>query len=450
VGAPGLGVTGTRTAETGPTAITGRHDHGLVNDDDTDEPISPMKFTRDDPDGERDDEDHDFEWNEATFGCGSSAVESRAYFCNSSRIVLVELSPSFLHVAADRHQGVLTPQSPVIFRSTADEVLDKRLDRIRRRHGETVIREFDIDPRISLEKDKGKGRSQGVGRFVLSEGEEGETEDEDDFYQPTPWPEQGTFGDYQNYVSDSGYGYGHEQAQDIQGKPQIFGNPHFVGNAYENHQVVAIGEDDIEGEDNDPDTVEDAGNKTPAAMFPPTPGSRPIEIEDEMVFEKSVAILDDFDDNFGDEGELSLKPRRVVTNAGSVTSNEPVSSGSDLALSGYVAVNHSGSFRGTPPPSSRKSTTSGKLKKRPPLLSGITQNQSSEKFTIIHSASSSSSSFITPPPRSFQDREFQQGQNVGSALSIKNLGRRWFKEKGGQKWEQRDYEDVIGSLKTSA
>ena len=80
MGAPGLGLAETRTAEAGPAAITGRHDHGLVNEDDTEEPISPMKFTRDDPDGERDDEDHDFEWNEATFGCGSSTVESRAYF----------------------------------------------------------------------------------------------------------------------------------------------------------------------------------------------------------------------------------------------------------------------------------------------------------------------------------------------------------------------------------
>ena len=88
--------------------------------------------------------------------------------------------------------------------------------------------------------------------------------------------------------------------------------------------------------------------------------------------------------------------------------------------------------------------------KHMPLLSGTTRSQSSEKFVATHSASSSSSSFITPPPSSFHDHGFQQTQNVGPALSIKKLGRRWFKEKSGQKWEQRDYEEVISFLKKIA
>ena len=236
--------------------------------------------------------------------------------------------------------------NPAILHSTADEVIDKRLDRIRRRHGATVVREFGVDPRISLENNKGKGRAQGVGRFVLSEGEEGETEDEDDFYQSSPRPGHGVVGDHQSCTSDHGYGYGHEQAQDIHGQPQVYGNPHFIGNAY---------------------------------------------------------------------------------------------------LSRYVTKKRGGSFRSTPPPSSRESATPRKLLKHMPLLSGTTLNQSSEKFGTLHSASSSSS-FITPPPSSFQDQGLQQIQKVGHAPSIKKFGRIAFKGKGGKKWEQRDYEEVINSL----
>ena len=332
--------------------------------------------------------------------------------------------------------------NPTIPSPTADEVIDKRLDRIRRRHGETVIREFDVDPRMSVEKDKGKGRAQGVGRFVLSEGEEGETDD-DDFYQPSPWPERGAFADYQNYISDYGYGYGHEQAQDIQAQPEAYGNPHFVGNAYETRQAVGFLEDDFEDEDSDPDVLGDAGNKTPAAVFPPRPVTRMIEIEDQMVFENPATIFDDLDD------EYPPRERRAATTTGCVTSNEPVSSSSDLALSRYTTITRGGSLRGKSPPSSRENATSKKLKKHMPLLSGTAHNQSSEKFRTTHSASSSSSSFITPPPSSFQDHGFQQPQNLGPALSIKkHFGRRWFKEKGEQRWEQRDYEEVIGSLKS--
>ena len=291
---------------------------------------------------------------------------------------------------------------------------------------------------MTLEKDKGKGRAQGVGRFVLSEGEEGETDDEGGFYRPSPRLGHDAVGDYQNYISDYGYGYGYDQAQDTHGQPEVYGNPHFVGNGYEHRQAVVVVEDDIEGEDSDPDVLSDADNKTPAAIFPPRSVLRTIEIEDEMVFEKPAAIFDDLDDD-DDDDEYLYKERRVATNVSSITPHEPVSSDSDLALSGYT--NRGGNFRGTPPPTSRESTSSRRLAKHMPLLSGTTLNQSSEKFGTMHSASSSSSSFITPPPSSFQDHD------VGPALSIKKLGRGWFKGKGGQKWEQRDYEEVIGNLK---
>lgn len=344
--------------------------------------------------------------------------------------------------ASAQYEGVLVLSNPVIMNSTADQVINKRLDRIRRRHGETVIREFGVDPRISLEKEKGKGRAHAVGRFVLSEGEEGETDEEDDFYQPSPRPGHQAFADYQNYVTDHGYGYGHDQAQDIPGQPEVYGNPNFVGNAYEYHQAS---EDvvNIEDEDSDPDAFGDADNKTPAAMFPPIP--RAFEIEDRMVFENPQTIFDDLDD----EGvENPPKERHLVTNARSLVSNEPVSSDSDLALSGYAS--RGGSFQGTPPSSSRDSTTSRKLVKRMLRLSGSTQNQSSDKFGSVHSASSSSSSFITPPPSSFQDQSFPLLQNAGPPPAItKHFGRRWFKEKGELRWEQRDYEEVIGSLKKS-
>lgn len=349
-----------------------------------------------------------------------------------------------LLIATTQYDGVLILSNTAILNSTADEVIDKRLDRIRRRHGETVIREFGVDPRISLEKEKGKGRAHGVGRFVLSEGEEGETDDEDDFYHPSPRPGHQAPADYQNYVSDHGYGYGHEQAQDIPGQPEVYGNPHFVGNAYEYHQASEDIANIIEDEDSDPDAFGDADNKTPAAMFPPKSVNGTYEIEDVMVFEKPKAIFDDLED----DNEHPRKERRVVTNARSLVSNEPVSSDSDLALSGYTS--RGGSFQGTPPSSSRDSTTSRKLVKRMLRISGATQNQSSEKFGSAHSASSSSSSFITPPPSSFQDSSFSHVQNAGPPLSItKPFGRRWFKEKDEQRWEQRDYEEVIGSLKKS-
>lgn len=351
----------------------------------------------------------------------------------------------FLHIAAHQHQGGVVLENPTILHSTANEVIDKRLDRIRRRHGETVIREFDIDPRLTLEKDKGKGRAQGVGRFVLSEGEEGETDDENDFYRPSPRLGHDVVDSYQSYIPDYeyGYGHGHKQAQDIHGQPQVYGNPHFIGNAYEHHQAVGVVEEGIEGEDSDPDALGDADNQTPAAMFPPRSVQRTIEIEDEMVFEKPITIFDDLDDDDDDH----LYRKHVITNTSSVISHEPVSSDSDLALGRYVIVNHGDSFRGTSPPSSRESATSRRLIKNIPLLSGTTHSQGPEKSWTMHSASSSSSSFITPPPSSFQDQGFQQTQNMGPVLSIKKLGRGWFKGKGGQKWEQREYEEVIGSLK---
>jgi len=319
------------------------------------------------------------------------------------------------------------------------------LDRIRRRHGETAIREFDVDPRMSPEKDKGKGRAQGVGRFVLSEGEEGETDDEDNFYQPSPRLGHDAFGNHRNYVPDCGHGYDHEQAQDTQWQPRVYGNAHSVGNAYEHHQAAWIVEGDIGDEDSDPDALGDADNKTPAAMFPPRSVLGTFEIEDKMVFERPGAIFDDLGDD--DDDKYLYGERRVTTNTSSVTSNEPVSSDSDLPLGRYVTVNRGDNFRGTPPSSLRENGTSRKLMKRMPLFSGTAHNQSSKKFGTMHSASSSSSSFIAPPPSGFQDQGFQQAQNVGPALSIKkHFGKRWFKEKGEQKWEQRDYEEVVGNL----
>jgi len=71
VGVPTLGTTETR--------IAGRSDHRSVDEDDVVEQVSPMKFTRDDSDGEHD-EDPDFWWDEASPGrSGHSVVKSRAY-----------------------------------------------------------------------------------------------------------------------------------------------------------------------------------------------------------------------------------------------------------------------------------------------------------------------------------------------------------------------------------
>lgn len=335
--------------------------------------------------------------------------------------------------------------------STADEVIDKRLDRIRRRHGETVIREFDVDPRIPLEGHKGKGRAHGVGRFVLSEGEEGETDEEEAFYRPSRGPVRWVPGDYQNYISDRGYGYGHEKAQDVSGQPEVYGNPHFVGNAYEYRQPAGNIANIIEDDESDPDTSGDADNKTPAAKFPPRSTARAFEIEDEMVFTKPKAAPDEEDDQYDEEDDYLYRPRRVVTNARSVNSHEPLSSGSDLGLGGYSTVSRGGSSMGTPPLSSRDNPTSKKFMKHMLRLSGSTHNQHSEKSGGVQSASSSSSSFITPPPSSFQDLGLPQVQNIGPPISGKKTkGRKLIKEKGGQRWEERDYEEIIGSLRKLA
>ena len=70
--------------EASPAAVSGDDDRGLVGEDDMEEPISPIKFTRDDPDGEFD-EDPIFGWDEASPGLGSHAVvDGRAYFPNFS------------------------------------------------------------------------------------------------------------------------------------------------------------------------------------------------------------------------------------------------------------------------------------------------------------------------------------------------------------------------------
>ena len=401
---------------------------GLAHGGDT-EPISPMKFVRDNSDEEPDDEDHEYRWNESSSGHGSrSAVGSCAYFSVASPCVVLS---QYFPIAPTHYGGVLVPSNLAILNSTADEVLNKRLDRIRRRHGETVIREFDVDPRIPFERNKGKGRAHGVGRFVLSEGEEGESE-EDDFYQSSPTLGHQGFGDYHNYVSVPGYGYGHEYAQYTPGQPEVYGNPHFVGNAYEYHQTIGNIVEITGDDDSDQDGSGDADNKTPAAMFPPRSVPGAFEIEDEMVFEKPT---EDDDDDY------PYRERRVVTNARSLVSNEPLSSDSDLALGSHG--NRSGSSYGTPPSSSRENTSSRSFMKHVLRRSGATQ--SSEKIGGPPSASSSSSSFITPPPTSLQDLGFQQTQGVGPPVAIKkHFGKKWFKEKG---WDEGDYEDVIGSFK---
>jgi len=66
--------------EAAPAPITGRDDRGFVEEDDTEEPVSPIRFTQDDPDGEND-EGPNFGWGEVSPGRGSrTVVESRAYF----------------------------------------------------------------------------------------------------------------------------------------------------------------------------------------------------------------------------------------------------------------------------------------------------------------------------------------------------------------------------------
>lgn len=62
------------------TRNTGRNDPGHGHGGDT-EPISPMKFVRDDSDEEFDDEELEYRWNEPSSGRVShSVVESRTYF----------------------------------------------------------------------------------------------------------------------------------------------------------------------------------------------------------------------------------------------------------------------------------------------------------------------------------------------------------------------------------
>jgi hypothetical protein len=423
------------------TRNTGRNDQGVVHGGDA-EPISPMKFVRDNSDEEFDEEDNEYRWNESRAGRdGHPMADNCACF-------LITLFPigNFLNIcaliaAAHYDDGILILSNSAILNSTADEVIGKRLDRIRRRHGETVIRAFNVDPRITLERNKGKGRAHGVGRFVLSEGEEGES-DEDDFYQSSPRPHHRAFSDYHHYVSDSGYGYGHEQAQGVPGQPEVYGNPHFVGNAYEYRQATRNLVDIAGDEDSDQDGSGDTDNKTPAAMFPPKSVPGAFQIEDEMVFEKPIDDPDEVD-------EYPYRERRVVTNARSLVPNDPVSSDSDLALGSYS--NRGSSFQGTPPSSSRENASSRSFMKHMLRRSGATQSHSSEKLPGGHSASSSSSSFITPPPTSFQDLSFQQAQNSGPPVTIKkHFGRRRFKGKGDERWEERDYEDVIGSLRKMA
>ena len=61
--------------------VTSRGHHELEDGDDTEETISPMKFTRGGSDGLRGGGGLDYEWDEASPGHGSrSAVESREYF----------------------------------------------------------------------------------------------------------------------------------------------------------------------------------------------------------------------------------------------------------------------------------------------------------------------------------------------------------------------------------
>ena len=79
--------------EVAPAPITSRDDCGLEEEDDTEEPISPIKFTQDDPDREHD-EDPNFGWDVASPGRGNrSAVESRAYFWQPLFFIWAEHSP---------------------------------------------------------------------------------------------------------------------------------------------------------------------------------------------------------------------------------------------------------------------------------------------------------------------------------------------------------------------
>ena len=329
-----------------------------------------------------------------------------------------------MSIAATSIEGVLVSSNTTVLNPTANEVINKHLDRMRHRRDETAIRESGVDPKISIEKEKGKSRAHGVDQVVLSEGEEGETDDEDDFYQPSPWPGRQTFADYQNCVSDRGYGYGHDLAQDLSGQPEVYGNPHFVGTAYGHHRASGNVTEDA---DSDPGAFEDADNKTPAVTFPPRSVARMLEIEDEMVFERPKAIFKDLED----DDEYPHKERRAVTNARPLTSNEPVSSDSDLALGGERS--RGSSFQDTRPSSSHYNSTSRKLVKQKPHPPMTTQNQSNEKFGSIRSVSSSSS-FVTSPPSSFQDPSFPYFQNTGRPTP-KPFGRKWGKEKGGQRWK---------------
>lgn len=76
-----MGVAGTRINEVVSPTVTGRGSRGVADEDDMEESISPIEFTRNNPDGGRDGLGLDFGWDETSPGPGGrSAVESRAYF----------------------------------------------------------------------------------------------------------------------------------------------------------------------------------------------------------------------------------------------------------------------------------------------------------------------------------------------------------------------------------
>jgi hypothetical protein len=73
-----VGSSGLTTTE---TRLTSRGHLGPEDGDDTEDTISPMKFTRRGSGGGRDYRGRDYVWDETSPGYGSrSAVESRGYF----------------------------------------------------------------------------------------------------------------------------------------------------------------------------------------------------------------------------------------------------------------------------------------------------------------------------------------------------------------------------------
>lgn len=68
-------------AGTVPATVTGRGGRTLAVEDNVEDSISPIEFTRNDSDGERDGPVLDLGWDEMSPGLGNrSAVEIRAYF----------------------------------------------------------------------------------------------------------------------------------------------------------------------------------------------------------------------------------------------------------------------------------------------------------------------------------------------------------------------------------